>query len=67
MRVKLQQEVFRLDPKETFLTARNPWDGEWKLPGRSVSQKVVNSGVPVRVKDVAVARQRLPFPLGVWL
>ncbi|KAJ8788979.1 hypothetical protein J1605_022385 [Eschrichtius robustus] len=34
MRVKLQQEVFRLDPKETFLIARNPWDGEWKLPGR---------------------------------
>lgn len=65
--LKLQQEAFRLDPKETFLAARNPWNGKWKLPGRSVSQKVVNGGVPVRVKDAAVARQRLLFPLGVWL
>lgn len=31
------------------------------------SQKVANGGVPVRVKDAAVARQRLLFPLGVWL
>lgn len=54
-------------PKEAFLTARSPWDAEWKLPGRSVSQKVANGGVPVRVKDAAVARQRLLFPLGVWL
>lgn len=66
-RLKLPQKVFRLDPKETFLTARSPWNGKWKLPGRSVSQKVVNGGVPVRVKDAAVARQRLLFPLGVWL
>lgn len=54
-------------PKEAFLTARSPWDAEWKLPGRSISQKVANGGVPVRVKDAAVARQRLLFPLGVWL
>lgn len=67
MGLKLQQEVFRLDPKEAFHTARSPWNREWKLPGRSVSQKVVNGGVPVRVKDAAVARQRLLFPLGVWL
>ena len=53
--------------KEAFLTARSPWDAEWKLPGRSVSQKVANGGAPVRVKDAAVARQRLLFSLGVWL
>ena len=69
--VKLQQRVLRLDtpppPQEAFLTARSPWDAEWKLPGRSISQKVANGGVPVRVKDAAVARQRLLFSLGVWL
>ena len=65
---KLQQRVLKLDPpEEAFLTARSPWDAEWKLPGRSVSQKVATGGVPVRVKDAAVARQRLLFPLGVWL
>lgn len=67
MGVKLQQEVFKLHPKEIFLTARRPWKGEWKLPGRSVSQQVGNGGVPVRVKDAAVARQKLLFPLWVWL
>lgn len=42
MGVKLEQKVFRLDPKEILFTARSPWNGEWELPGRSVSQKVVN-------------------------
>lgn len=46
---------------------RAPWNREWMLPGRSVSQNMANGGVPVRVKDAAVARQRLLLPLGVWL
>lgn len=33
----------------------------------SFPESGANGGVPVRVKDAAVARQRLLFPLGVWL
>lgn len=64
MGVKLQQEIFRLDPKD-LPQCYEPLEGRMGAPMEVTLLE--SGGVPVRVKDAAVARQRPLFPLRVWL